>query len=663
MSYMFQDLAGLALATLLAPLVLYLPGLGLVRLLSRAGLAIETYWQRIGWAMLLGLAILPVFDTLLIRVAGIPGMTLLHAGLAAYGLALLKGYPRGTSLTAFIVLALTWWLICAWSFIDLESHGKLYQSIIVLDMVKHAAVTEQIVREGIPFSDPFFARNGIAGYYHYFYVWPAMIRWLVGAWVDARMAFGGAAFWSGFAAIALVWRIMSDAAFIRHGRDRRVLLLIIGFCFVAGTDLFFMLLRYLGTHRVEPQLDTWNSEIRTLGTSLIWVPHHVSAVIAAWTGMLLLIHLESRPENRKAKNWIWLALAAGAAFATMFGASVWIAIAIAPFLAGWAILRLTRRDLTLAVAGITALLLSLPQIIDIVHARSAEAFPISFGVRSFTPFFMDDTAAGQLLRTPLLPVNYAMELGLCAMGAYFYWRKRRVNNDRGMAARQLLFWSTIATLLVASFLRSNIIYNDLGWRAALFAVIATMIWTLRYAQSVPSFTKLRPLAMTLLVLGLAGSAWDVLGLRVIRAPAFPVRPIELNNAPAISHALRTAYNWMDRHLPQGTVVQYNPAITSRAVDFGLYGHHWPAIADAQANLFGVSAKATEERLKSVTPIFSKTLPLPELIGRARAAHIDYLLFTKRDPVWRQMNGPPAGLPCIYRTPLLCMTPIGMKGDR
>ena len=654
MSYMFQDLMGLALATLLAPLVLYLPGLGLVRLLNRVGLAVESYWQRIGWAMLLGLALLPVFDTLLIRVTAMPGMALLHAGLAAYGLPLLKDYPRRTSLLAFIGLAMAWWLICAWSFIDLENNGKLYQSIIVLDMVKHAAVTEQIVREGIPFSDPFFARNGIAGYYHYFYVWPALIRWLGGAWIDARMAFGGAAFWTGFAAIALVWRIMSDAAFIRHGRDRKVLFLIIAFCFVAGTDLFFMLLRYLGTHRVEPQLDTWNSEIRTVGTSLIWVPHHVSAVIAAWTGMLLLVR---RPENCKVKDRIWLALMAGAAFATMFGASVWIAIAIAPFLAGWAILRLARRDITLAVAGITALLLSLPQIIDIVHARATEAFPISFGVRSFTPFFMDDSVAGQLLRTPLLPVNYAMELGLCAMGSYFYWRKRKGRSDSGTATRQLLFWSTLATLVVASFLRSSIIYNDLGWRAALFAVIATMIWTLRYAQSVPSLAKLRPLAMTLLILGLAGSAWDVLGLRVIRAPTFPVRPIELNNAPAISYALRTAYKWMDGHLPQGAVVQYNPAITSRAVDFGLYGHHWPAIADAQANLFGVSAQATENRLKSVTPIFTMALPLSEMMGRARAAHIDYLLFTMRDPVWRKQDGPPRTLRCIYRTPLLCIAPV------
>lgn len=648
MSYMFQDLAGLALATLLAPLVLYLPGLGLVRLLSRAGLAAESYWQRIGWAMLLGLAVLPVFDILLIRIAGMPAMLLLHAGLALWGAPLLRTPDRSASFAPFILLGLFWWLICAWSIIDVDVDGRLYQSLIAVDMVKHAAVVEQIVGQGVPFSDPFFARDGITGYYHYFYAWPAAIKWIGGEAISARMAFSGALYWTGIGIVALLWRLAADAAFIRPGRGPRLLLLAGALCFIAGADLLFMLLRYLVVHRIEPELDSWNTEIRMLGTSVLWVPHHVSAMVAAWTGMLLIER--TRPGNR-----LLLGSAAGAAFATIFGESVWIALTIAPLLAGWAILRLLRRDPVLLIAGTVALLLSLPQLHDIVHGRAPEAFPIAFGVRPFTVIFAADTLAAQLWSLILLPLNYGLEFGLCGVGAYLYWRTRKRPEPQGVAVRQLLLWSAITALLIASFFKSVIINNDLGWRAVLFPVTAAMVWTLRLGQSISSVRKLHPMALALLALGSVGTAWDLFGLRLIRQPLFSVRPIGLNNAPAISYAQRQAYGWTDRHLPPRAVLQHNPAITLRAVDFGLYGRHWPAVADAQAYLFGAGTKATANRMALLTPIFMRSLPMHDMIDRARSAHVDFLLFAARDPVWRLHGGPP--LPCVYRSALICVAPV------
>lgn len=654
MSYMFQDLAGLALATVLAPLVLYLPGLGLVRLLSRAGLAVEGYWQQVGWAMLLGLTILPVFDTLAIRVAGIPAMLLLNAALAIWGTPLLKRPDRSASLVPFILLALIWWLVCAWSLVDADIDHRLYQSLIALDMVKHAAVIAQITREGIPFSDPFFARDGIAGYYHYFYVWPAAITWIGGEAISARMAFTGTVYWTGFGVAALLWRIAADAAYIRPGRSRRLLILAIMLSFVAGADLLFMALRYLMVHRIEPEIDSWNTEIRTLGTSILWVPHHVSAMVAAWTGMLLVTR--APPGNR-----LLLGAAAGAAFATMFGESAWIALTIAPLLAGWTMLRLTRRDGTLLIAGAMALLLSLPQFHDIVHGRAPGAFPIGLGVRAFTVLFAGDTLTTQLWCLILLPLNYGLEFGLCGLGAYLYWRARRRPDSRGMAVRQLLLWSTVTALIIASFVKSVIIDNDLGWRAVLFPATAVLIWTLRLAQSVPSIRKLHPLALALLILGSAGTAWDLFGLRLIRPPYFPVRPIEVNNSPPTAYALRQAYGWADANLPERAIIQHNPAITQRVLDFGLYGYHWPAVADEQAYLFGAGTKATADRMALLTPIFNHPLPAQDIIRRARSARIDYLLFTQRDSVWRLQGGPPAALPCVYRSTLVCIAPVSKEG--
>lgn len=653
MSYLLQDLIGLSLATLLAPLLLYLPGLGIVRLLARAELSVGGYWQRLGWAMILGLALLPVFDTLMIRALGMPGMMLLNLALAGYGLSWLKGYAGGLS-PLFVGMALLWWIICAWSYVDVDSGGQLYRSLVVIDMVKHAAVIEQIARQGIPFTDPFFARDGIAGYYYYFYVWAAGIRWISGFGISASMAFGATSFWTGFGAVALLWRMADDAAFIRPGRGRHMLILAVLLAFVAGADLLFMLIRYLIIHRIEPELDSWNTEIRMLGSSTLWVPHHVMALIAAWAGMLLCV----RAGEQSGRARLTLAIAAGAAFATMFGASVWIALTIAPCLGLWTGVALWRRDPSLAVAGIVALGLSVPQFHDIIVGRAPEVFPIGFGVRPFTILFSKDTWTDQLFSLILLPLNYMLEFGLCALGAKLYWGMREIPiGHRAISIRRLILWSAVIALLVSSFLRSVIINNDLGWRAPLFTLLSLMLWSMRVGQSVPSVRKLPPMAAFLLILGLAGTAWDLVGLRVIRPPWFPTRPLQADNNRAMTLDLRTAYGWADRHLPAGVILQHNPARAQRVLDFGLYSHHWPAVADEQAHLFGASRAAVMARIALLQPIFGGPLSPAALAARSRHARVDYLLLTNNDPVWRAEGGPPHALSCVYRTVRICIAPV------
>ncbi|MCI4590263.1 hypothetical protein MOK15_09155 [Sphingobium sp. BYY-5] len=652
MSYLVQDLSGLVLATLIAPLLLYLPGLGLVRLLAPMGLAVDSYWQRLGWAMVLGLAVLPVFDTLAIRLLGLPGMILLNGALAIWGAPLLKAMPKGASLRPFLLLAILWWLISAWSLVDFDIGSRLHQSLIVLDMVKHAAVIEQIARQGIPFTDPFFAREGIAGYYHYFYVWPAAIRWISGFHIMPAMAFGATAFWTGFGVIALLWRIGADAGFIRPGKERRVLLLAILLCFVAGADLLFMLVRYLIAHRIEPELDSWNTEIRMLGTSTLWVPHHVMALVAAWTGMLLC----TRAQQVAGAKRYGLAFAAGAAFATMFGASIWISLTIMPLLAIWGFIALTQRDPILLVSGIAALCMSLPQIHDLLTGREPDIFPIGFHVRAFTILFAANTITAQLWSLILLPLNYALEFGIFALGTSLYFRSRRNMCVDGRTVRQLLIWSAITALVIASFLQSVIINNDLGWRAVLFILVPLMLWTMAVGQDIGSFRQLGAMGSALLLLGAAGTLWDLVGLRIIRPSFFPTLPIQINSDRQLSYALRTAYGWADHHLPAGAVLQHNPALTFRSIEFGLYGHHWPAVADKEAFLFGASRQAVAERMMILKPIFDHSISKGELLERAHRARSDYLLFTRRDRVWRAIGGPPLSLTCVYRTPDLCIAP-------
>ena len=652
MSYLVQDLGGLIGATLIAPILFHAAGFGLLRLLSPAGLSAETFWPRAGWAMLLSLAILPVFDTIVVRAAGVPGMLLLNGALALCGLNQWKAVQRWRGARCFLVLALAWWLVCAWTMMDFSRGGRLYQSLVIFDMVKHAAVVEQIARQGIPFTDPFFARDGIAGYYHYFYVWPAAIRWVSGFQIAPTMAFAATAFWTGIGVVALLWRIAADGALIRPGRDRRVLLMAILLCFVAGADLIYMALRFLVAHRVEPEIENWNSEIRMLATSTIWVPHHIMALVAGWTGLLL----NARARRLAARHRSMLAVAAGAAYASMFGASVWISLTIAPVLSVWGLLALWRKDASLLLSGIVALLLSAPQFHDLVLGRAPDIFPVALHIRPFTLIFAGQDLTSQLWSLVLLPLNYALEFGFVLLGASIYARNARPVGEAGSLVRALLVWSAVAGVLVASFLQSVIINNDLGWRAPLFILIPLMIWTMRALQEDDAAQRFGVFGGALLLLGLAGTAWDIVGIRLIRAPAFPVRAIEVNDDPAMAHALRAAYGWADRHLPEGATLQHNPVLKKRALDFGLYTRHWPAVADKDAFLFGASRQAVGERVALMAPIFARPMPVADLVDRERRARADYLLFTRRDPVWLRLGGPPATLPCLYRTADLCIAP-------
>jgi hypothetical protein len=133
-----------------------------------------------------------------------------------------------------------------------------------------------------------------------------------------------------------------------------------------------------------------------------------------------------------------------------------------------------------------------------------------------------------------------------------------------------------------------------------------------------------------------------------------MRTLEFTSAPELTHELRAAYGWAARNLPEGATLQHNANLTRRSLDFGLYGRHWPAVADREANLFGASRQAVDQRLAQLAPIFSGRALPQDLLNRSANARIDYLLFTAKDRVWRAQGGPPTGLACVYRSTLLCI---------
>ncbi|WP_374526221.1 hypothetical protein [Sphingopyxis sp.] len=676
MTYFAQDIAGLALGTFVAGLVFILPafsGLLLCERLGRTrGFAVtEGGWQRVGWALILALAILPALDALIIRFLGIAGALALHAALILAAAPLYRRSPPRID-RPVAALALLWWLLVAATLVDVDIGDRLYQSLVTFDMVKHAATIESIAQYGLPLIDPFYARAEPAGYYYYFYIWGALVRWITGGLVDSRMAFAATAFWSGLVFVALLWRVAKDAALIRIGRDRRFLLIVILLCFVTGLDLVPTLLHYLATGAAARQVDYWSEEIRFALTSMIWVPHHLGGFVAVWCGALLL-NRAAAPQRSVPR--FALAGLAGIAFATAFGMSAWIALGAAPALMIWALVEARRGRpqlllFTLA-AALVALAVAAPQLIDLLHGRVSDGAPVKFWIRRFSGFQYHSAGAVQMLLVlALLPIGYAIDFGLFALGGNLYQRlygRSGASSAAGRPIRSFLVIGFLTSLLIVSFVRSSIINNDLGWRIIWFAQFAAMIWTAAVIQSMAPRAPFAPsgagvlrvpmLWWAALIIGVAGNAWDIAGLRAKFPDPGATMPDPVNRHPEGDMAQRRAYDWANAHLPHRAILQHNPAQLYRIFDFGLYSRNRVALADGAANLFGVSAAMAQVRLDAIRPVFERPLAPSQISRIARANHIDYLIFVDVDPVWQRAGGPPPALSCLYRNARACIVDV------
>lgn len=652
MTIVLDDLLGLAAATVLTPLVGWLPGFALLRLFERRGFDAGSMWSRCGWAGLLAVCLLPAADAVLVRFAGLGAVAIGHLLLAAAALpdliARVRAAPR--VLPRLLLVVPLWWAIVAFDSVDVVIGQALYQSQQVFDTVKHAAVIESIDQAGLPLRDPFFARSSPSGYYYYYYLLPAMVRRIGGALVDGRMAFAAAAFWTGLLVPAALWRIARDAELVRPGSGRRLFAVLVGLCFVSSAELLVVLVRMISTGDLEPEVASGRFALSTT----LWVPHHLSAVIAALTGALLL----ERARRAEARLATMLAVAAGVAWATTFGLSTWIAVAAVPILALWqiAVVRDDRRALgwLVVATGVAAAASSL-QILDLFVGRAQEGVPLAFQIREARWLAFDGTTRGAAIRLALLPLYYLIEFGVFAAGAAWFFARRHARPRRNAVAT-LLIIAAVTALIEAGFVRSTVLNNDFGWRSIWFAQLPAMIWTGVMLAGLRSPAAMPARVAVLLGIGILAVGWDVVGVRVIRAPLFPADPTGVNAAPAIDRQLRLAYHWANAHLPRQAVLQANPAIDRRAFDFGLYGHHRTAVADREATLFGASRANVAGRIARLRSVFEQPLGPAEIVARARAEGIDALVLTTRDRAWARRGGP--GLPCLYRDTSVCIAGTG-----
>ena len=677
-NYSLVDLGGLLLSILSYIPLVVAPGLalGMVGAWRTGRLHADEPWSMA--ALLAGVSTLPVLDSLAVRSVGLDAALTANLALALVGVALAAraGWrPRLSRLDALVAVA--WLGVVALEWIDFDVGGGLRQPSLILDLVKHAATVQAIHDGGAPPPDPFFLRPARVSYYYFFYTLGALSEQLCGGLADARATVGGLVFWTGVALHGLIRLGLARAGLVAQPWSRRVGLTLLAVMAIGGLDIVPVVILARSGRGWLPDPVWWNEQIGGVVDSLLWVPHHVTALIASLVGFMALSDgaLSDAPET----GWLRRMAFAGVCFASALGLSVWVTIGAVATAGCWLATLLQARRWRIAggllVAGAVSLLLAAPQLLDLRAGRPAGGpLPVSLTIRAFSPV---ENALGPgplrlLARLVCLPLNYFAEFGLLASGALLFLRQRPAGGTPTDFAR-ILAIAAGCGLFIGAVVKSNLYNNDLGWRVVLFALAAALAWTVagletRFAAATAA-TPSRPLWREIPALfwilggvGLATTLYTLVNERTYAGEPLPPSASVLATDPKAQRDLRSAYAWAGAHLPARLVLQHDPA-APRVFPFGLYGRNRVAVADDAAGLYGAPQAAVSARVAALVPLFVDVLPASVVRARAKANGVDALVVDAADPVWRQRASWVWTTPPLFAAARARILPVSALGAR
>jgi len=618
-------------------------------------------------AVLIALAVCPVLTHL--------GWTVAGFGLVAVGYLLVvvalpvvlwrraraEAVPDDGTAVPLLIAAGVWVVLAGIALVDVDTGSGLYRPTLHYDHAKHAAVTDAILRTGVPPENPSF-RPGESQPLYYYYFWHLLGGVggrLGGDLVTPRtLAMGGVA-WAGFALLAALQVAVSLTL---PGRTRWAYAVAFALPLATGLDFLptmGMALHALAAGAVEavpPFIDGWNGCLVTCWFGLgLWVPHHLAAVavVAFVAAALHEAATTARPTTRATA-----CLLAGVGFASAIGLSVWIALVAAAGLAAWGLVVLALRwwgeVANLALVGAVALVAVLPFLLELRRAQGDPRPPVAFEVRPFL-FFLDFDAplAGvhpglvPAFHALLLPVNFALELGALLLGGVLFWRWRHAGGAPVSRGALFLLVMTVASLVVCGFFRATLRNNDLGMRGTavaqvclLLATVAVLTGGVTPPQGQTRETAgLRRLLWAALVVGFLGTAYDFVLGRVWSMPP--------SGAPA--RELRAAYEWLHAHTPPDAVVQHSwgPRLAGNVFNWEgpaepfhlLYGHRQAAVSDEMhGTLFSVPRRQFDPVAEAVTTLFAAGTS-PDEAGRVCARYgIDFIVVKRGDSAWDDPAG-------------------------
>jgi len=615
-------------------------------------------------AVPLSIAICPMLSYLLARFLE-PALWAFYISVFAACVLLLAKETRRAKLRsvskytrAALGLMVLWGMTAIGSLVDLQIGDKLYPPIEAYDHSVRTAMTAAIARH-IPPNNPFFANAAAPLRYHYLWLLFCSLPMKVFHLSPRYVVYSGVV-WCGLGLMCVIALGLKFLMRVQTAIERKTLLGV-GLLCVTGLDILPTL--YLGIRGRSwlSDMEWWNeTQITSWAASLLWVPHHVAALIACFVAFLLLRH-QADANRRWATGPV---IVAGMAFASAAGMSVYVTFTFVVAVALWLLALVARKDWLEAAmfvsAGVVALLWALSYLSSLRGPASGAAF-VEFALRPFPLGLYFAQRIGIHLRTQfavtvanaiLLPINYGLELGFFL--AFGVLRLRQLVRGRVEAsANELAAWTLVMTsFLIGTFLRSSTIgSNDLGWRCFLPAQLILLLWGAMlvddwwfHRSSVAPQPAPHPwdrgVLATLLILGILGTAYEVFMLRM-----FPV----LYDRGALTgpswvdpdrqfgkrtYALRSAYEVLDAQLPPPAVVQSNPSKEDPILHMLYSGHDSAAGNGECGTTFGGDPGLCALRLQKIAGLFE----LPDgsnLDATCREYGIDAVVVEDSDDVWQE----------------------------
>lgn len=652
MNFMMQDLLGTLLAFALFPLVLIFPGYVCGWTFDLFDFRARRLSTRFALALLLSVAICPILYYLassLISMNAALILTFLFAG--AFLILFLREKPSFSIRAlprALMGLALTWIFVALFSLIDLQLGAKeLYYSVASYDHTTRISIIDAMARTGVPPINPSYYPHHpvkLTFLYFFWYILGGAIDMIGGSLVDARAALFASVIWCGLALMALIafYLRLRDAE--KNNGLRKKAWVAVALLAVTGLDFLPALVFMRSGGGVVGDVEHWNEQITAWAGSLLWVPHHVAALIAAFVGAMLAYFARSKPFKIRL-----IALTfSGVAFASALGLSIWVTLVFVLFWALWMTALYFQKEnraliFPMAFAGLVALILASPFMLGLFSegAGGASAFPIAPTIRAFRlsdVVFESPSFWTYFFRLIFLPVNYFFELGFFAL-AGFYWlkiNKTKIRENPYYLAEAL---ALCASFLIGTFVRSTLIENnDLGWRAWLPGQFILLIWGADVLDQLflspqKSF-RFSPASkynlIALIALGVCSTMLDLTLLRFADRFAYGA------NAGRIIYSAREAYAAVNRALPQNAIVQYNPTDMINRPS-GLYGMRQSVISDRTS--YGVPLDVYNAKVAEVARLFNltnvKSWNAPDALCQAN--DINAIVLTEKDRLWNSLG--------------------------
>lgn len=671
MNFTLQDIISSTLAFFLFPLVLVFPGYICSHALNLFDFKSRHIIVKLGIGLILSFSISPIIFDLTSSLFSLNFSALILSGFAIAFLIVIRKEKTTFTLTPSTKTIL--WICSAWivfaiiSLIDIQWHDQLYLSVLSYDHTTRISIIEAMTRTGVPPINPGYYPGHpvrLTFLYYFWYVLGSLIDLLGGTIVDARAALSASIAWAGLGLIAITAFYLQMRNTNRAEKAWQISKIGVCLLAVSGLDVLLFIISMSNPVKTE-QWSTiqfaslvWNNMQFSLLTmiftwivSVLFVPHHVAAMIAGLTSMMLVQSARGKTTSRK----IVILSVAGLGFASCLGLSVWVTIIFVAFWGIWIItlfLQKTDRNLVfpMILAGLIAILLASPFLLGLLQSGGTTAgqAPIIFEVRSFMllePFTKElPLLLRSLIMLVIFPIDYMFELGFF-FWAGIYWLRIKSKNKilpNPFYLAEILLLAVV--LFTVSFLRSTqLLSNDLGTRAWLPGQFILLIWgvdiveVLFFTKSGATFTSIktehrnltRYILQILIVLGIFTSAIDSLFLRIFW-PGWAGK--EFGEQIYSAHL---AYDYLRNHIPADTITQNNPEdILDRPS--GLYGTHQMAIADRTA--FGVPLDVFNKMVSEVAVIFTsqKETDWKKTDAICRQHFIDVLIIKDSDPIWNSL---------------------------